>query len=324
MEKIKTGVIGVGHLGRQHARIYSELKNVDLIGVADIDEEQAKSIALKTGARAYTDFHELIDKVQAVSIVTPTIEHHRVAKAFLEAGVHVMVEKPITTNVEEAEELIRLADRNACILQVGHLERFNAAVQKVVTMITEPKFIECNRLSPFPERSMDVDVVLDLMIHDLDIILSLVQSKITSIQAVGIPVLSDRIDIANARVEFESGCVANVTSSRISLKRERKIRIFQPPSSYISLNYLKQEVYAYHKQHNAKDPHGRPKIVGGKVKVKKTEPLKAELIAFLDAVATESEPLVSGIQAVEALKVVKQVQQEIKSRNEKYTIGSYS
>jgi len=321
MERIKVGVVGVGHLGREHARIYSELKNVDLIGVVDIDTSQAEKVAQKTGSLAYTDFTELIGKVQAVSIVTPTIEHYRVAKAFLSAGVDVMVEKPITKTVQEAEELIRIADSNGCILQVGHLERFNAAVQKVVTMITKPMFIECNRISPFPDRSTDVDVVLDLMIHDLDIILSLVQSKIVSVQAVGIPVLSNRIDIANARMEFASGCVANVTSSRISLKRERKIRIFQPPSSYISLDYLKQEVYAYHKQHEEKEPETKPKIVGGRVKVKKTEPLRAELIAFLAAVETRSVPLVSGIQGMEALKIVKQVQSDINRRNLRHLSG---
>ncbi|MBI5190004.1 MAG: Gfo/Idh/MocA family oxidoreductase [Nitrospirae bacterium] len=314
MEKIKVGVVGVGYLGQHHARIYSELKDVELVGVVDTDIDRAKEIAKKFKTQAFSSHKELIGKVKAVSIVAPTSLHHAIAKDFLEAGIDVMLEKPITVTVEEADDLIAVADRNSLIFQVGHLERFNSAVMKMVEMTTTPKFIECNRLSPFPDRSTDVDVVLDLMIHDIDIILSLVQSPVKSISAVGIAVISQNVDIANARMEFESGCVANITSSRISLKKERKIRLFQP-DTYISLNYQDQEIYAYHRIPNKKDPEGKPDITGGKVKVVKEEPLKAELAAFAASVRDRSRPLVSGREGREALEVAMRVQKEIQSRS---------
>jgi predicted dehydrogenase len=314
MDRIDVGVVGVGYLGRHHARIYSELKGANLVGVADIDPARAKEVAKAAKTSAFTSFEELIGRVQAVSIVAPTTEHHRVAKKFLESGVDVLLEKPITVTVEEADELIRIAEANGRIFQVGHLERFNSAVTKMVEMTTTPKFIECNRLSPFPDRSTDVDVVLDLMIHDIDIILSLVRSPVKYIHAVGIPVISHNVDIANARIEFESGCVANITSSRISLKKERKIRLFQP-DTYISLNYQDQEIYAYHRIPNKKDPSGKPEIVGGKVKVTKEEPLKAELDAFLSCVSGRTRPLVSGHEGREALRVAMWVQKEIQDRS---------
>jgi len=314
MDKVKVGVVGVGYLGQHHARIYSELEGAELVGVCDMDFARASEIAKKTKTTAYKSFEELIGKVKAVSIVAPTVEHHRIAKAFLDAGVDVMVEKPVTVTVEEADDLIKAAEDKNCIFQVGHLERFNSAVRKMVEMTTTPRFIECNRLSPFPDRSTDVDVVLDLMIHDIDIILSLVRSKVKYIHAVGIPVISKNVDIASARMEFESGCVANITSSRISIKKERKIRLFQP-DTYISLDYQNQEMYAYNRIPNKKDPEGKPDIVGGKVKVKKDEPLKAELEAFVNSVATRSRPLVSGVEGRDALSVAMLVQNEIKSRS---------
>ena len=314
MERTKVGVVGVGYLGQHHARIYSELKDCELVGVADVSLERAKEIAKKFKTQALGSYEELLGKVDAVSIVAPTVEHHRIAKAFLSSGVDVLLEKPITVTVEEADDLVEIADKGSRIFQVGHLERFNSAVTKMVELTTTPKFIECNRLSPFPDRSTDVDVVLDLMIHDIDIILSLVGSPVKHIHAVGIPVISHNVDIANARMEFESGCVANITSSRISLKKERKIRLFQP-DTYISLNYQDQEIYAYHRIPNKKDPEGKPDIVGGKVKVEKKEPLKAELEAFLHCVRTRTRPLVSGHEGREALKVAMRVQEEIKSRS---------
>ena len=314
MEKLRVGVVGVGYLGQHHARIYSELKNAELVGVVDVDFERAKEIAKKFKTQALKSHEDLFGKVDAVSIVAPTVHHHALAKAFFEAGSDVLLEKPITVTVEEADELINISDAKGRIFQVGHLERFNSAVVKMVEMTTTPKFIECNRLSPFPDRSTDVDVVLDLMIHDIDIIMSLVKSPVKTISGVGIPVISKNVDIANARIEFESGCVANITSSRISIKKERKIRLFQP-DTYISLNYQDQEIYAYHRIPNKKDPEGRPDIVGGKVKVKKEEPLKAELAAFLSSVAARTRPLVSGREGREALGVAMRVQQEIKSRS---------
>lgn len=314
MERTKVGVVGVGYLGQHHARIYSELKDCELVGVADVSLERAKEIAKKHRTQALGSYEGLLGKVDAVSIVAPTVEHHCIAKAFLSSGVDVLLEKPITVTVEEADDLVEIADEGGRIFQVGHLERFNSAVTKMVELTTTPKFIECNRLSPFPDRSTDVDVVLDLMIHDIDIILSLVGSPVKHIHAVGIPVISHNVDIANARMEFESGCVANITSSRISLKKERKIRLFQP-DTYISLNYQDQEIYAYHRIPNKKDPDGKPDIVGGKVKVEKKEPLKAELEAFLHCVRTRTRPLVSGHEGREALKVAMRVQEEIKSRS---------
>ncbi len=310
--KIKVGVVGVGYLGRHHARIYSELPEAELVGVCDVNAEQAREIAKSAKTVPFSQHEELIGKVQAVSIAAPTVHHHRIAKDFLSAGIDVLLEKPMTVTVAEADELVKIAEEKNCILQVGHLERFNAAVLKMVELVTTPKFIECNRLSPFPDRSTDVDVVLDLMIHDIDIILSLVGSPVKNIHAVGIPVISKNVDIANARIEFNSGCIANVTSSRISMKKERKIRLFQP-DTYISLNYQDQEIYAYHRIPNKKDPEGKPDIVGGKVKVKKEEPLKAELAAFLECAALRKKPLVSGVEGREALKVAMLVQEEIRS-----------
>ncbi|MGA2192865.1 MAG: Gfo/Idh/MocA family oxidoreductase [Nitrospirota bacterium] len=311
MEKIDVGVVGVGYLGRHHARIFSDLPGANLVGVADVDLGRAKDVAGSAKTIAYGSYEELIGKVRAVSIAVPTVDHCRIAGAFLRAGIDVLVEKPVTVTVEEADVLVALAEEKGCVFQVGHLERFNSAVRKMVELTTVPKFIECNRLSPFPDRSTDVDVVLDLMIHDIDIILSLVRSPVREIHAVGIPVISKNVDIANARMEFDSGCVANITSSRISIKKERKIRLFQP-DTYISLNYQDQEIYAYHRIPNKKDPEGRPEIVGGKVKVKKDEPLRAELEAFLECVADRSKPLVSGHEGREALKVAMRVQEEIK------------
>lgn len=314
MGKVRVGVVGVGYLGQHHARIFSELSGVELAGVVDTDMGRAREIAGKYKTEAFTSHEGLIGKVQAVSIVAPTSAHRDLAADFLRAGVDVMVEKPMTVTIEEADDLVTLAEEKSLILQVGHLERFNSAVRKMVEMTTRPMFIECNRLSPFPDRSTDVDVVLDLMIHDIDIILSLVGSPVKNIHAVGIPVISRNVDIANARMEFESGCVANVTSSRISIKKERKIRLFQP-DTYISLDYQNQEIHAYHRISNKKDPEGRPDIVGGKVKVRKEEPLKAELEAFVESVSTRQRPLVSGFEGREALKVAMRVQGEIKSRS---------
>ncbi len=312
MNKIKVGVVGVGYLGRHHARIYSELPDAELVGVCDVNAEQAREIAKSAKTVPFGSHEELIGKVQAVSIAAPTVHHYSIAKDFLSAGIDVLLEKPMTVTVEEADELVGLAAEKNCILQIGHLERFNAAVLKMAELVTSPKFIECNRLSPFPDRSTDVDVVLDLMIHDIDIILSVVGSQVKNIHAVGIPVISKNVDIANARIEFDSGCIANVTSSRISMKKERKIRLFQP-DTYISLNYQEQEIYAYRRIPNKKDPEGRPDIVGGKVKVKKDEPLKAELAAFLECTALRMKPLVSGVEGREALKVAMLVQEEIRS-----------
>jgi predicted dehydrogenase len=310
--RVTVGVVGVGYLGQHHARIWSEIPGAHLVGVVDTDPARAAEIASKTKSTPFTRPEDLVGKVRAVSIAAPTVEHHRLAKLFLEAGIDVLVEKPLTVTVEEADELVGLAERAGRILQVGHLERFNGAVMAMLGMATTPMFIECNRISPFPDRSTDIDVVLDLMIHDIDIILSLVRSTVTSIRAVGIPVVSKKVDIANARLEFATGCVANVTSSRISIKKERKIRVFQP-DTYLSLDYQNQELYAYHRIPDPRDPEARPRIEGGKVRVDKKEPLRVELESFLAAVAERSRPLVSGEEGREALRVALAVMGEMKS-----------
>ena len=227
-DKIKVGVIGVGHLGRHHARIYSELEDAELVGISDLDEKAGNKHASKCGTSYFKDYRELLDKVQAVSIATPTETHFDIASEFLKNNINTLVEKPITQLPQHAEGLIEIADKNSCILQVGHVERFNGAVQKAREYIKNPRFIEVNRLSRFPERSLDIGVVLDLMIHDIDIILSFVNSPVKNIASVGAAVLTDKEDIANSRLEFENGCVANITASRISYKSERKFRVFEP------------------------------------------------------------------------------------------------
>lgn len=240
-DAIPVGVIGVGYLGRHHARLYAELSGARLVGVVDVDAARAREVAAATGSRAFTDYRELLPQVQAVSVVVPTSAHHDVTVACLKAGLDVLLEKPITVTLEEADRLIALADAAKRIIQIGHLERFNGAVRALVTRLAAPRFIESHRLGPFVGRGTDVHVILDLMIHDLDIILSLVRSPITEIRAVGVPVLTPNIDIANARLEFADGCVANITASRVSKDPMRKLRIFQP-DAYFSLDYQKQEV----------------------------------------------------------------------------------
>jgi len=234
--KIASAVVGVGYLGRFHAEKYASSAKATLIGVVDIDEARATEIAASVGVEAFTDYRELFGRVRCVSIAVPTGFHYRVARDFIDAGIDVLVEKPLTADITEARELVRAAKANNVLLQVGHLERFNPAIRRLEGVIKDPKFVECHRLAPFVERGTDVDVVLDLMIHDIDVIASLVRAPVERVEAVGVPVLTDKPDIANARIKFANGCIANVTSSRVSLKRERKIRFFQP-DAYISIDY---------------------------------------------------------------------------------------
>lgn len=298
---VTVAVIGVGYLGSQHARIYSELSGADLIGVVDINQDRAREVAEKSRCRFFTDYREVLGKAEAVSIVVPTSVHHPIALDFLKAGADVFVEKPITTSLAEADHLVQEAEARSAVLQVGHLERFNAAVRALEGRIKDPRFIESHRLGVFVGRGTDVDVVLDLMIHDLDIILSLVGSGVKEIRAAGVPVISPNIDIVNARLEFANGCVANVTASRISREKMRKIRIFQP-DTYISLDYERQEMVVYRKSASS-DAGALPKITMENVEITKEEPLKAELAAFLHAVRSRERPLVSGREGREALKV---------------------
>ncbi|HOY99308.1 MAG TPA: Gfo/Idh/MocA family oxidoreductase, partial [Candidatus Aminicenantes bacterium] len=241
MEKIKLGIIGVGYLGMQHARIASYLEEADLRAVADIEFKKAFEIGNRHGVRYYQEFEEMLDDIDAGIVAVNTSSHYGVAKRLLERGKHVLVEKPITETVDQGEELIALARKNGLILQVGHLERFNPAVEAVENIISEPKFIEVQRLGSFSARSLDVDVVLDLMVHDLDIIMALIKDEVSVIRSTGIHVVSDKVDIANARLEFKGGCVATLTASRVHQGKVRKLRIFEP-TAYYAIDYIDQEV----------------------------------------------------------------------------------
>jgi len=294
MDKIRVGVIGIGHLGSIHSRIYSELKGIELAGVADIDKNKAKKSARKCKTRWFTDYKDLFGKVDAVSVVVPTELHHKVTSDFLNNGVNVLVEKPITTTVQQADEILSLAESKGLILQVGHVERFNAAVKAIQSLAHKPRFIECHRLGPFKHRGTDVGVVLDLMIHDIDIILGFVKSNLKRCDAIGVKVLTPHEDIANARLVFEDGTVCDLTASRLTPEAMRKIRIFVE-DAYISIDYLKQQGHIYRKQ-------GK-KITFEKVNIKKEEPLKKELSSFVNCVRTKEKPLVSGQEGRQALKV---------------------
>ncbi|MFW6134881.1 MAG: Gfo/Idh/MocA family protein [Elusimicrobiota bacterium] len=306
--KIRVGVVGVGYLGQHHARIYNELEDADLIGVCDIDEKRGKEIADKYNTKYFQDYKGIYDKVSAVSIATPTNTHYDIASYFLNRGVDTLVEKPITNTPENAEELISLSDKNSCILQVGHIERYNPAVKKASEYINNPKFIEVNRLSAFPSRSLDIGVVLDLMIHDIDVILSFVKSPIKSINSIGASVFSDKEDIANSRIEFDNGCVSNITASRISYKSERKFRVFQP-SSYLSLDYEKQEFVLYRKKkQKVKSPSEIEKIIP---QFEKTEPLREEIQDFINCISRKRKPKVSGYHGLTALRVALEISNKI-------------
>ncbi len=291
---IRTGVVGVGHIGKIHARVYSELDRGAFTAVYDADTEAAAGVARKFQVRAAESLEEFATLVDAATISTPTATHHAVCRPLLEAGLSLLVEKPVTDHYEQAVELAELAQARGCVLQVGHIERFNPALEALERLLTRPRFIEAHRLSHYPGRGVEIGVVLDLMIHDLEVILHLVRSPVVSLDAVGIPVLSPTEDIANARIRFENGCVANVTASRISPEKLRKIRVFQE-DTYLSLDYMGQAGELYRRQGGA--------ISREKVTVEKQEPLRKELDDFLRCVAERSEPRVGGSQAAAALEL---------------------
>ncbi len=304
MKKLRVGVVGVGHIGSNHARIYAEIPSVEFAAVYDVDLARANSIAKQFGVTAAKSLDEFIELVDAGSIATPTNTHYEVARNLLERGRHLLVEKPITDNTEHAGELAALARWHQLILQVGHVERFNPVLSALEQHLTHPRFIEAHRLSPYPDRSTDIGVVLDLMIHDLEIILHLVRSPVQRIDAVGVPVLSKGEDIANARIRFENGCVANVTSSRISPERMRKIRVFQE-DAYLSLDYQNQAGEIYRRV------DGR--ITREKVQIEREEPLKQQLTSFVECASTGREPRVSGFQATAALELAVEITKRIAS-----------
>jgi predicted dehydrogenase len=306
---VRTGVIGVGHLGRHHARILGALEGATLVAVADTVAERAEQAAATTGARATTDYRDLLGHVDAVSIAVPTELHRDIAMPFLERGIAVLVEKPMARTLGEADELIEAARKSGATLAVGQTERYNPAVHAVLPLVTSPRFIEVHRLGVFPERSLDIDVVFDLMIHDLDIVLALVKSEVTSIEAVGVPVLTPRFDIANARLRFASGCIANITASRISKDRVRKIRFFQP-DAYLSIDYASQEVEGWRL---VRRDGAKPRIEGGQIPVEKDEPLRRELADFIRAARDKSAPLVDGDAGRRALALATRIAEKMES-----------
>ncbi len=305
MKKLKVGVVGVGRLGKEHARLYALLPGVELVGVADVDGARAKTVAARNGTVGYNDYEELYGKVAAVSIAVPTDLHYPVARDFLQRGIHLLLEKPMTRTTEEAEELIKLAKRNKLVFQVGHIERYNAAIREIETLIQSPRFIESHRLAPYQPRGTEVGVVLDLMIHDLDIILHLVDSPLKRVEATGVAVLSRHEDIANVRLLFQNGCVANVTSSRLSREKMRKLRIFQN-DSYISLDYLVPAIDLYRKKEGT--------ISREKISPRKVEPLRLEIEDFVACVSGGKRPLVSGEEGKEVLKVALEIERQIQEK----------
>jgi predicted dehydrogenase len=306
MSNLKIGVIGVGHIGREHARICAKLPNATFAGVFDLDSAVAHRIAQQHNVKAFPTLEAMADEVDAVSIATPTNSHHRIGTFFLGRGKHALIEKPISDNTAQARELVELALRNAAVLQVGHIERFNPALRALEEKLTRPKFIEAHRLSPYPGRSTDVGVVLDLMIHDLEIVLHLVRSPLVSLDAVGVAVLSQGEDIANARLRFENGCVANLTTSRISPEKLRKIRVFQD-DTYLSLDYQNQSGEMYRKVKN--------QITRESILVHKDEPLKLEIASFVESAINRRDPVVSGAKATDALEVAMRITEMIAKAN---------
>ncbi len=339
--QVKVAVLGVGSLGKEHARIYTELAaadQVEFVGLYDAVTETGRRVASKFGARVFSSVAELLQACDAVNIVTPTVTHFDLAKALLQRGKHVLVEKPMTDQAAQAAELVQLAQQQNCVLQVGHVERFNPVFKYLQTAAPEPRFIEAHRLSPYPARSTDIGVVLDLMIHDLDVVLAFVKAPVASVDAVGIPVLSQSEDIANARLRFANGCVANLTASRVSPERMRKIRVFSGGGmpSYVSLDYRAQEGFIYRiardgeeessllkkimaaklgvgKDSTIVSEFGGKRIVREPVPIAKGEPLKLELQHFVNCVRERQTPLVSGESAKRALDLAFEISRQIES-----------
>ncbi|WP_041603821.1 Gfo/Idh/MocA family protein [Thioflavicoccus mobilis] len=311
MNEVRVAVIGVGYLGRFHALIYSRLPGVCLVGVVDTDLARAQAVATEAGCEAYRDAAALVGEVDAVSIVVPTTAHLPVAGPFLRRGIHTLLEKPIAATAEEGAEIVALAERHGAILQIGHLERFNAGIMALAQRITTPRYIEAQRMGGFVERATDVDVVSDLMIHDIDIILALVGAEIATIAAVGAPVLTEHVDIASARLEFTNGAVANVVASRVSDRKMRHIRVFQP-RTYLSLDFIDQTLDIA--ETRPAPPGERPEIVRQRLQIEPVKPLDEELAAFIACVRERRRPLVDGRVGLDALKVALQVRERICGR----------
>jgi len=307
MAKIPVAVIGVGYLGKYHAEKYAASPKAELVAVVDVDGARASEIAAQLGTTALRDYRELFGKVRCASIAVPTRYHHEVAKKILAQGIDALVEKPLAMDFSQGQELVEVARQHNSILQVGHLERFNPAIRRLEGVIHDPKFVECHRLAPFIERGTDVDVVLDLMIHDIDVIASLVRSPVKRVESVGVPVLTEKPDIANARITFANGCIANVTASRVSLKRERKVRFFQP-DAYISIDYDQRRAQIFHK------PAPGATWLDIKyetIEIKEGDALADEIDSFLDCVESRATPLVSGSEGLLALEIASMISAQL-------------
>lgn len=309
MSKIRAAVIGVGYLGRFHAQKYAQLEQCELVAVVDGREATRDAVAAEVRTRAVADYRELLGKVDAVSVVTPTPAHFEIADAFLEAGAHVLVEKPITETPEQARALIARAAARQRVLQVGHLERFNSAVLAAEPHLHAPRFMECHRLAPYKERGTDVNVVLDLMIHDIDLVQSLANSDIVAIDAIGTPVFSGEIDIANARIRFANGCVANTTASRVSLKTERKLRIFED-AAYISLD-LQQKILTLIRKREGVPQAGQLPVSIEEANLEQGDALKSEIESFLDCIRNAKRPIVSGEDGLRALETAIRITEQV-------------
>jgi predicted dehydrogenase len=304
-ERAKVAVVGVGQLGSRHARLYAEIPEAELVGVVDIDSERARRVAETYGVRASSELGEVLSEIDAASVAVPTACHHEVTARLLDAGVHVLVEKPIAASLSEGRDMVAMAHGAGLVLAVGHTERHNPAVEALLAQSKDPRFIEVHRLGSFSPRSLDIDVVLDLMIHDLDVVSALVPSGIRSVDAVGVPVLTPRVDIANARLRFENGCVANLTASRVSQEKIRKLRIFER-DRYVSLDYQTQEAVRYQLV-SGSTPGARPEIRRDGLEVAREEPLRLELSDFLRAVETGGKPKVTGEDGLRALDLALRV-----------------
>lgn len=305
-DSLRMAVVGVGHHGKHHVRILSAMKGVSLVGVADINDERGSEVAAQYGVKSFLDIGEILNHIDAVVVAVPTKAHMDVALPFLERGIDVLVEKPISASLLEADKLLSAAKNSDVLLAVGHTERFNPAIAVASPLIIKPRFVEVHRLGVFQERSLDINVIYDLMIHDLDVLLALVNSEVVSVEAVGVAVLSKSTDIANARICFNSGCIANVTASRISRDRVRKIRFFQE-DSYVSIDYAAQQVEAY----TVLSKDGRSVIQGGSLDTKNEEPLVRELRDFVESVQMRRSPLVNGLSGRDALDLATKIEEKM-------------
>ena len=316
---VRVAVVGVGDFGRNHARVYRRLEGVEFVGVVDRNSERARSVADEFGTAVLPDVDSLTGRVDAVSLAVPTIEHARIGCLLLSKGIHVLVEKPIAASVAEADEIIDAAQQYARVLQIGHLERFNPAFVAVLPIIKEPLYFEVHRLGVFSPRSLDIDVVYDVMIHDLDILLALANSPVESIHSLGIPVITDKVDIAHARLEFASGAVANLTASRVSTERVRKLRFFQH-HEYISLDYARQDALRI----RVRKPVPEPQFDFEPIPTRHEEPLEAELRSFVDAVRNRKQPLVDAIAGRRALELADRVMAGILEHNQRVQLGAFA